>query len=72
MDSLRGKKATMALDLPGKKLYMRDRVEILRSWKVPLFMGGDRLGRRIRLRIKSLENPSIEAAVDFADVLMRE
>ena len=72
MDSLRGKKATMALDFPGKKLYMRDRVEILRSWKVPLFMGGDCLGRRRKLRVKSLENPCIEADVDFADVLISQ
>ena len=72
MDSLRGKKATMAMDLPGKKLYISDRVEILRSWKVPLFIGGDRLGRRRKLRVKSLENPGIEADVDFADVLIKE
>ena len=71
MDSLRGKKATMAVDLPGKKLHTRDRVEILRSFKVPLFISGDRLGRRRKLRVKSLENPGIEADVDFADVLMR-
>jgi len=71
MDSFRGKEATMAMDLPGKKLYKRDRVEILRSWKVPLFIGGDRLGRRRRLRVKSLENPGIEVYVDFADILLR-
>ena len=71
MDSLKGKKATMAMDLPEKKLYKRDRVEIVRSWKVPLFIGGDRLGKRRKLRVKSLENPGIEADVDFTDVLMR-
>ena len=72
MDGLRGKKATMAMDLPGKKLYMKDRVEILKSWNVPLFIGGDRLGRRRKLRVKSLERPGIEVDVDFADVLMIE
>jgi len=72
MDSLRGKRATMAMDLPGKKLSLRERVEILKSWKVPLFIGGDRLGRRKKLRVKSLENPDVEADVDFADVCLSE
>jgi hypothetical protein len=60
MDGLRGKKATMAMDLPGKKLYMKDRVEILKSWNVPLIIGRDRLGRRRKLRVRSLERPGIE------------
>ena len=72
MDSLRGKTATMAMDLPGKKLYLRDHVEIIRSWKVPLFIRGDRLGRRRKLRVKSLKDPGIEADVDFADVRLSE
>ena len=72
MDGLKGKKATMAMDLPAKKLYSRDRIEILMSWKVPLFIGGDHLGTRRKLRVKSLERPGIEADVDLADILMRE
>jgi len=72
MDSLKGKKAIMALDLPHKQFYMKDRVVILKSWKEPLFIGQDHLGTRRKLRIKSLEIPDIEADVDFADVLIKE
>jgi hypothetical protein len=72
MDLLKGKKAIMAVDLPGKTLYIKDRVEILRSWKEPIFKGKDRLGKRTKLWIKSLDRPGVEAGVDFADVLMRE
>jgi hypothetical protein len=72
MDSLKGKKAIMAVNLPDKKLYIKDRVQILRSWKETLFIAKDRLGTRRKLRIKSLECPDIEADIDFADVLIRE
>jgi len=72
MDKFKGKRAIMAVDLPKKKLYMRDRVEILKSWKEPLFIGQDRLGTRRKLRIRSLDRPDIEAYIDFADVLIRE
>ena len=72
MNDLKGKKATMATDLAEKKLYMKDRVQILRSWKEPLFMGKDHFGTRRKLRVKSLDHPGIEADVDFADVLIRE
>jgi len=71
MPALKGKKAIMAVNLPDKKLYLKDRVEILRSWKVPLLVGKDLLGKRRKLRIKSLERPGIEEDVDFADVLIR-
>jgi len=71
MPTLEGKKAIMAVNLPDKKLYLKDRVEILRSWKVPLFLGKDLLGKRRKLRIKSLERPGIEEDVDFADILIR-
>ena len=71
MYSLKGRIAVMTVDLPGKKLYLRDRVEILKSWKVPLFLGESLLGKRRKLRIKSLERPGIEEDVDFADVLIR-
>ena len=70
MDSLKGRIAVMAVDLPDKNLYLRHRVEILRSWKVPLLMGEALLGKRRKLRIKSLERPGIEEDVDFADVLL--
>jgi hypothetical protein len=72
MDLLRGKKAIMAVDLPHKTLYIKDRIEILRSWKEPIFSGRDRLGKRRKLWIKSLDRPGVEAEVDFADVLIRE
>ena len=72
MDKLKGKKAIMIVDLPKKNLHIRDRVEILRSWKEQLFIGQDHLGTRRRLRIKSLETPDIEADIDFADVLIKE
>jgi len=72
MDLLKGKKAIMVVDLPGKTLYTKDRVEILRSWKEPIFIGEDRLGKRRKLWIKSLDRPGVEAEVDFADVLIRE
>ena len=72
MDRFKGKKALMAVNFPKKKLYLKDRVEILRSWKEPLSIGGDRLGMRRKLRIKSLENPDIEADIDFADVFITE
>ena len=59
----------MIADLPKKKLYMKDRVEILRSWKEPRFIGQGHLGTRKKLRVKSLEIPDIEADIDFADVI---
>jgi hypothetical protein len=70
MDLLKGKKEIMAVDLPGKALYIKDRVEILRSWKEPIFNG--RLGKRTKRWIKSLDRPGVEVEVDFADVLIRE
>ena len=72
MSSLKGKIAVMAVNLPDKKLFVKDRVEILRSWKEALFLGEALLGKRRRLRIKSLERPGIEEEVDFADVLIRD
>ena len=72
MDRLKGKEAIMIVDLPKKKLYTKDRVEILRSWKEPLFLGEHRLGTRRKIRIKSLDRVDIEADIDLADVLVRE
>ena len=72
MDSLKGKKGVMAVDLPRNGLYMKDRVQILGSWKVPLFIDEDRLGKRRRLRVRSLDRPDIEGDVDYADVLIGE
>ncbi len=71
MYDLKGKMAVMAVSLPAKKLYIGDRVEILRSWKVPIFLGKAPFGKRRELRVKSLERYSIEEDVDFADVLIR-
>jgi hypothetical protein len=70
MDLFKGKKAIMVVDLPGKMLYIKDRIEILGSWKEPIFNG--RLGKRTKLRIKSLDRPGVEAEVDFVDVPIRE
>ena len=70
MDLLKGKTGIMVVDLPSKTLYIKDRIEILRSWKEPILNG--RLGKRTKLWIKSLDRPGIEAEVDFADVLIRE
>ena len=72
MDLLKGKKAIMAVDLLSKTLYIKDRVEILRSWKEPIVNGEDRLGKRRKLWIKSLDRPGVEAEVDFADVIIKE
>jgi hypothetical protein len=72
MDHLKGKKAIMIVDLPNKTLYIKDRIEILRSWKEPIVKGENRLGKKRKLWIKSLDRPGIEAEVDFADVLIRE
>ena len=72
MESLVGKKAVMAVDLRNKKLYIKDRVEILGWWKVPLPIDGDGCEKRTQLRIRSLERPNIEEDVDFADVLIKE
>ncbi len=71
MESLVGKKAVMAVDLPNKKLCMKDRVEILGWWKLPL-KDEDRLEKRTQLRIRSLERPGIEEDVDFADIVIPE
>ena len=72
MDKFKGKRAIMAVDLPKKKFYMKDPIEILGSWKEPLFIGQDHLGTRRKLRIRSLDRPDIEPDIDFADVLIRE
>ena len=72
MKDPKGKEATMAVDHPDKNLHMKDRVEILGSWKEPLFIGRNRFGTRRKLRVKSLENPGIESDVDFADVFVGE
>lgn len=70
MPAFKGRIAVMAVGLPDKNLYLRGRVEILRSWKVSLFLGEALLGKRRRLRVKSLDRPGIEDDVDFADVLL--
>ena len=72
MESLVGKKAVMAVDLPNKKLYMQDRVEILGWWKVPSPIDGDGWEKRTQLRIRSLERRNIEEDVDFSDVLIKD
>ena len=72
MDLLKGKKAIMVVDFPGKALYIKDRIEILGPWKEPIFNGGDRLGKRRKLWIRSLDRHGVEAEVDFGDVLIRE
>ncbi len=71
MESLVAKKAVMAVDLPKKKLYMKECVEIVGWWKLPL-KDEDRLEKRIQLRIRSLERPSIEEDVDSADIVIPE
>ena len=72
MERLVGKKAVMTGDLPNKKLYIKDRVEILGWWKAPSPIDGDGWEKRTQLRIRSLVRPNIEEDVDFADVLIKE
>ncbi len=72
MESLVGKRAVMAVDLPNKKLRIKDHVEILGWWKMPLMNGEARSDKRTQLRNRSLERPSIEGEVDFTDVVIPE
>ncbi len=72
MESLVGKRAVMAVNLPNKKLYTEDRVEILGWWKVLSPIDGDGCEKRTQLRIRSLVRPNIEEDVDFADILIKE
>ena len=72
MDKLKGKMAMMIVDLSRKKLYMKDCVEILKSWKDPLFIGKAHLGTRMKVRIRPLDRPGVEADIDFADIFVRE
>lgn len=72
MDNLKGKKAIIAVQyLADKELYKGDLVEILEAWEEPLFKGEERLGKKTKLRVKSLSRRGIATDIDFTDVVIR-
>lgn len=70
MEEFKGKKAKIRVDyyaVDGLKLG--DLVEILDQWEEELFQGEPSLGKRTKIRVKSLEPPYVMKDIDGTDVI---
>ncbi len=73
MSGLKGKRVLIAVDyLSDKELYQKDIVEILDDWEEPLFPEEPQLGKKTKVKVRSLDRPGVEAEIDLTDVLIRE
>lgn len=73
MSDLKGKRAIIAVDyLADKELYQKDLVEILNEWEEPLFAEEPRLGKKTKLKVRSLERSGVETDIDLTDVVIRK
>ena len=53
-------------------LKQGDLVEILDHWWEDLFEGTASLGKRLKIRVRSLGPPYVEKGIDVADVVIRD
>jgi hypothetical protein len=72
MKKLKGKIVKIRVDSYAKDgLKQGDLVEILDHWKEDLFEGKTFLGKRAKIKVRSLKPPYIEENIDEADVIIR-
>ena len=72
MKKLKGKIVEICVDYYVKDgLRQRDLVEILDRWKENLFEGKSFLGKRTKIKVKSLQPPYVEKDIDETDVIIR-
>jgi hypothetical protein len=72
MKKLKGKIVKIRVDYHAKDgLKQGDLVEIWDHWKEDLFEGKTFLGKRTKIRVKSLEPPYVEKDIDETDVIIR-
>jgi len=73
MKKLKHKIVQIRVDYHGKDgLKHGDLVEILDQWKEDLFDGKSFLGKRTKIRVRSLEPPYVERDIDMSDVILRD
>jgi hypothetical protein len=72
MKKLKGKIVKILVDYYAKDgLKQGDLVEIWDDWKEDLFEGKTFLGKRTKIKVKSLDPPYVEKDIDQTDVIIR-
>jgi len=72
MKKLKGKIGKICVDSHAKdRLKQGDLVEILNHWKEDLFENKTFLGKRTKIKVRSLKSPYVEKSIDEADVIIR-
>ena len=73
MKKLVGKIVKIRVDYHAKDgLKQGDLVEILGHWEKDLFEGKTFLGKRPKIKVRSLEPPYVEKDVDETDVIIKD
>ena len=73
MKKLKGKIVKIRVDYHAKDgLTQGDLVEILDHWKEDLFEGKTIIGKRPKIKVRSLGPPYIEKDIDETDVIIRD
>jgi hypothetical protein len=73
MKKLKGKIVKIRVDYHAKDgLKQRDLVEIWDHWKEDHFEDKSSLGKRPKIKVRSLEPPYVEKDIDENDVIMRD
>jgi hypothetical protein len=73
MKKLKGKIVKIRVDYHAKDgLKQEDLVEIWDHWKEDLFEGKTFLGKRTKIKVRSLEPPYVEKDIDENDVIIRD
>ena len=72
MKKLKGKIGKICVDSHAKdRLKQGDLVEILNHWKEDLFENKTFLGKRTKIKVRSLKPPYVEKSIDEADVIIK-
>ena len=73
MEKLKHKIMQIHVDYHAKDgLKQGDLVEILDQWKEDLFGGNSFLGKRAKIRVRSLGPPYVEKDLNMTDVIIRD
>ncbi len=73
MKKLKGKIVKIRVDYHAKDgLKQQDLVEISDHWKEDFFEGKTFLGKRTKIKVRSLEPPYVEKDIDETDVIIRD
>ena len=73
MKKLKGKVVKMCVNNHAKDgLKQGDLVEIWDHWKEDFFEGKTFLGKRTKIKVRSLEPPYVEKDIDMADVIIKD